>query len=235
MLNAHWRAIREALLTGGIAPRHAARLCSEWRAHYEDLVQAGVRRGKTEAAADRSAWIALGEPAQLIAAALARPELRSIARRHPALAFGLTPLVIFALAFAGALVLLIFATEFAGVDQAKHIRDFELLRQVDVSAVLHAGFGWLLPICIAIATVSWATQHRAFDYWPAVGVALIAAVGASTNVDLVRDAAMLPVALQAGAGIRTDTLGSFLLRAAATLGCAGLTYLWLRLRLNHVA
>jgi hypothetical protein len=236
MLDPRWRSIREALLTGGIAPRHVARLCAEWRAHHDDLVQAALHRGNELATADRSAWATLGGPAELIAAALARPELRSMVRRHPALAFGLAPPLVFAVAFVGILTLMLLAAKFAGISQAKGIRDVELaLRTVDLSAVLHVAFGWLLPICAAVATVSWAVRHRAFTSWPAVGVALIAGAGASTNVDLLRDAAMVPVALQAGVGIRIDTLGSFLLRAAATLGCAGLASVWLRSRLARIA
>jgi nitrate reductase NapE component len=225
MLDARWHSIREALLRGGVAPRPAARLCSEWCAHHSDLIQSALAAGADARAADRSAWVALGEPAQLIAAALARPELRSTARRHPALAFGLTPLVVFALAFVSALALLVFMAEFT---------EIELLgRPMDVSAILHAVFAWLLPIGVAIATVSWAVRHRAFCCWPVVGVLLVAGLGAATNVDLVRDAAMLPVALQAGAGISADTLGPFLLRVATTLGCAGLIYLWQRSRLSR--
>ncbi len=76
-------ALRERLLSAGIASTYVERTVAELADHYEDLCAAARASGMGEADADGWARQALGTEEALVAAALARPELRAWSERWP--------------------------------------------------------------------------------------------------------------------------------------------------------
>lgn len=85
-------SLRQRLLDGGIAARHARRATDELECHYADLVDEGLRRGRSLAEARASAIARLGDPDDFLMQMQARPELRSWAYRYPRAAVVLYPL-----------------------------------------------------------------------------------------------------------------------------------------------
>jgi hypothetical protein len=86
-----FEALRENLLRAGVAPRHVRRYMRELDDHLADLIEAQQAAGHDAPEADSRARALLGGDAELAAAMLARPELKSWAARAPWLVFGLLP------------------------------------------------------------------------------------------------------------------------------------------------
>ena len=74
-------ALAERLLCEGVAYRHVRRLIGEFKDHHEDARRAELSAGVGEADAEAAAWARLGDPDQLAASVLARPELRALSAR----------------------------------------------------------------------------------------------------------------------------------------------------------
>jgi len=81
----------ETLLRGGVAPRHVRRYLRELDDHLADLTEAQRIAGYDPANAAIRAQAQLGSEAELVAAMLAQPSLRTLAARAPWLVFGLLP------------------------------------------------------------------------------------------------------------------------------------------------
>jgi hypothetical protein len=92
--------VREQLLRGGVAAKYVSRAILELDSHYEELVERATSGGLKPEAAESAASDRIGETDLLIANFLARPELKSMTRRHPVLAHGLGPLAIMCLSCA---------------------------------------------------------------------------------------------------------------------------------------
>ena len=97
MRNADFRNLQAALLQAGIAPRHVQRLVLELREHHADIIDAELAAGRDRKSAEQIASVELGDPAEIVAAMQAYPELLSWERRYPRLAIVIYPLSCLAL------------------------------------------------------------------------------------------------------------------------------------------
>ncbi len=84
--------LRDALLAGGIATRHAQRLIMELADHCEDLERDAIAAGYAPADARAEALRSLGDPHLLADAVLARPELLGWSARWPRTAHAMSML-----------------------------------------------------------------------------------------------------------------------------------------------
>jgi len=83
MHESDFNSLKDALLRGGVAPRHVRRTIAELRDHHTDLFAEAFARGCSVENAEREASMRLGDHDSLAAQILARPELRSWAHRWP--------------------------------------------------------------------------------------------------------------------------------------------------------
>ncbi len=91
MRQLRFKELKEQLLRGGIAPKHASRYVRELEDHLGDLVREEIQNGMDIPTAERSAHKRLGDNAALSRAILSQSELKSIAARYPWLIFGIVP------------------------------------------------------------------------------------------------------------------------------------------------
>jgi hypothetical protein len=84
--------LAERLLRGGVRLRHVRRTLRELRDHRRDLVDRMMDAGQECVVAEREARAQLGDRDMLAAQMIARPELRSRARRFAWILFVLGPL-----------------------------------------------------------------------------------------------------------------------------------------------
>lgn len=92
MREADFEVLEKRLQERGIAARHAQRVTSEMRDHYEDLVDGLTGKGASTAKAHQLAGRDLGSMDDFIAAMSARRELKSWAYRFPHLAIVAYPI-----------------------------------------------------------------------------------------------------------------------------------------------
>src|SRR5262245_44349856 len=95
MRSAHFSALSENLLRAGVAPKHVRRTVMELEAHRQDIVAELCAGGVPAVQAEVDARARLGSDETLAASVLARPELRSWARKRPWAAFTIMPVVSF--------------------------------------------------------------------------------------------------------------------------------------------
>ncbi len=207
-------ALKERLLRAGVAPRRVSRIMAELEDHLDDLLAELAARGLDEASALAEAHERLGSEDALLASVLARPELKPWASRRPAVAFGLLPLPVFAASFV-ALIVVLFA-----------ILSPVNLARVDPGVLKIAGrwltfvFQWALPAATAVAFTTWAFRRRVPWLWPAVGILIVAIVGALTNFGVTWPHGAMRGTFGAGIGISTSRWAYELSRVAATVAIA---------------
>jgi len=172
-------SLTERLLRAGVSPRRIGRLLGEIETHFDDLVSEFQASGLTRAESEARAEARLGSEDAFVEGVMARPELRSWARRWPWAAFVLFPLVGWALLFVLAMLVMAGAISFfnhvLGIAPG-HSRGLALLCEALLLAAL-----WVAPIAAAGAACLLAAHRRAPLVWPIVGCVLVALVGAMTN------------------------------------------------------
>lgn len=176
--------LRERLLRAGVAPRHVRRYLSELTDHFNDLRAEEERAGRSSFEAETTAFARLGGMDELANAMIAKPEFQSplhaFCVRAPWAAFGLAPLALLLTAYILASVIL--ATGWA-----------IFLPQSDTPfvpvhgfAIIYFGIGRMLyfwaPVLIGWAVAYIAASQRLKAIWPAVGLVLIACIGAAAQV-----------------------------------------------------
>lgn len=155
--------LEERLLRGGVAPRHVQRSLRELRDHRSDLLAALQHDGWSEADAARGMHRLLGAPEHLASQILARPELRSRARRFRWLVFGVAPFMactVLSLAIGG------IAMDFFRVD----------LWLVHLLAL------WLVPAALCGLVIAAAVRRRMPHPWPVTGILLMVLVSGGTGI-----------------------------------------------------
>ncbi len=205
--------LAERLLRAGVSPRRIGRLLGEIEAHFDDLVAEAQASGLSRAESEAQAQARLGSEDAFIAGILARPELRSWARRWPWAAFIALPLLGFALLFVVSMLVMIAAVSFS-----EHVLGIAPVHSRVLGAlceVLVLGALWVAPIAAAGVACLLAAHRRTPLMWPILGCVLVALVGAMTNAGFdFRTAAHGTLNAGIGFPIR-GTLGA--LRVAATL------------------
>lgn len=216
----------ERLLRAGVSPRRIGRLLGEIEAHFDDLVTelqaSGLSRAESEARAEER----LGSEDAIVADVMARPELRSWARRFPWAAFVVFPLVGFALLFVASILAMAGAVGLW--DHVLGIAPMHSpgLRVVCETFVLIAL--WVAPVGAAGVACLLAAHRRTPVVWPIVGCVLVALVGAMTNAGFQFRAIAPHGMLNAGIGFPIrGALGS--MRVAATLITILVPFLWFML------
>ena len=226
MAELRFAQLAERLLRAGVSPRHLTRLVRELEDHFADIVAELARAGHSPAECESLAAARLGSDEAIAASILARPELKSWARRWPWLGFVLLPLVLlpaeFVLTMALAAALVGFSTRVLGVMPA-HGAALRWTCQALLDYAL-----WGIPAVLAALTCLAAIKRRAPWHWPALGVLLIVYVGALTNASVTFSAKSPHVVLGASIGFAPRITGPLALRIAASLAVAALAVLWVQ-------
>lgn len=168
----------ERLLRGGVAPRHVRRCLRELRDHRSDILQQLERQGLQPIDAVREAQLLLGHRDAIAEQILARPELRSRARRFAWLLFGVMPIF--------GTVALSLAVFFAALAASSFTPGFAVhasLTPADVPPVVHILTRWAPPVGIAMFLVSVALKRRFSPPWPVIGIVLTALIAAGTWIE----------------------------------------------------
>lgn len=175
MSTLEYAQIARRLLTGGVALRHASRLSREYLEHVADVVR---ETGGDIAEAKKR----VGSCDQFVAAALARPELKSWAARWPALVYGLGVPLAYPLAVFAVVLLLV------GAGRLWQASPWFAPLPVETElAVFNVVFGIIVygtPIVVALV-FGWravAGQHR--SQWQVVGLILLCLLGSAADYGL---------------------------------------------------
>jgi hypothetical protein len=225
MRNSQFRDVAEQLLDAGVSPRRVRRMMSELADHYDDLREELRARGLSSEEVDAEAFARLGTRA-LVEGVLARPELRSWARRWPWLAFTVVPLGMYAALSVATILIAIFS-----IDIAKSAMGVEFASSSGLQVLARALLGsvvWVAPIVAAAACCAVALSRRVAAIWAVVGVVLISCVGALINAQLELPPVVTRPAIGAGIGFSTDSLLPPISRAALTLTIVLSGYFWIR-------
>ena len=164
-----FEALRETLLTGGIAPRHVRRYLVELSEHLDDLTAEQRTLGYDETDAALRARARLGEDRELAAAMLEQKSLRSIAARAPWAIFGILPSFAAVLAMLVPLGVLVLIGKSLGFAAKGAIRPhwFELAA---MAAAICANLVFF-PLASALF-VALVARQRLSAYWALIAVAI---------------------------------------------------------------
>jgi hypothetical protein len=221
----------DSLIQAGIAPRRARRLLREFAEHHADLVAERINLGDSAKDARLAASARLGSEQQLVAALLARPELRSWAHRRPSIAFAIAPVLSFGIAFVASILALIALVEW----HKAHGDALSASSQVIQWIGTYGGFYllWVLPCGVAALLALAAASRREPSIWPCVGIAAVCFVGALTNFSV----SVPPEApsMGAGIGIGTHHMGAILMRAGSTAALVLVPFLRVRRQRHEFA
>jgi hypothetical protein len=179
--------LAERLLRGGVGLRHVRRTLRELRDHREDLLQRLMDQGLDEAAATREAQQQLGDQDTLVAQMIARPELRSRARRFAWLLFVVGPLPL--VCVLGLLSIGIVA----GVAQIPHGFSSPHVPSPIELTVSRALLQWLVPMAVSLLLCRMAQRRWLSPAWPIRGRALIAPTSSGVSYHVVRSATGKPM------------------------------------------
>jgi len=185
--------LRERLLRAGIGPSHVRRYVRELREHYHDLYRAELARGLPPKATEHAARTRLGSDDVLAESMLARPELRSIAARFPALVFGAAPLLIW-LALA-TLAVVALRSGGAWYEVRSQVPLDRLVRGVELTCL---AFVRVLPVLVSAGVFWSAMRRRSRALWPITGAAVVTLVAASITVSAVAGQVGLSTSLLPG-------------------------------------
>ncbi len=170
MLDRKSEDLLRRLIRGGISPRRARRVLLELEEHRADVVAERISLGDAPADAQAAADARLGSDEDWLTQMLARPELQSWVRRHPAATFTVVPLMAFVVTFVASI--------------CGWIGLFYALRQklgplsVTTPAIRWASeiatvyMLWVTPFITAALISVLAARRRVPPFWPCVGRAL---------------------------------------------------------------
>ncbi len=178
--------LRERLLRAGVAPRHVRRYLAELGEHLADLRAEEERAGRSPADAESAALVRLGGMDDLAKAMIGRRQLRSWSARAPWAVFGLAPPLLLAGCYLVACLIL-----WSGWRIFLPGTDTPFVR-LEGFAILYFGVGkslyYFAPILIGWGVGLVAARQRFKAAWPAVGLVLIALIGAMAQVHASRPA-----------------------------------------------
>ena len=166
-----FETVTEALLKGGIAPRHVRRYIGELTDHLEDGIAQQKAAGFGEDDARIRARALLGDDRELTAAMLEQTRFRSWPARLPWLVFVIAPFFLLTIC----LLALLFPI-FAIGDGARHITGVtgipsDFLRQL--SWALLTGLNLLALPLLALGLGALAHRQRITPVWPIAGTVLL--------------------------------------------------------------
>lgn len=172
--------LRRRLLLGGVAPKHVKRVLKELRHHHADLEATARSEGLTPERAAIQAEQLLGDQTLIIQEALARPELKAWSHRWAWAAYGLGPIVLFAIAVAAPFIAInalwsILGEGMSPADAASHIAGIWWFRALFEAWVFVAKY--VMPVVFAAGVCIFAARRCMRLTWPVIGVMLISILG----------------------------------------------------------
>lgn len=178
--------LRERLLRAGVAPRHVRRYLSELGDHLSDLKMDERSAGRSPADAEAAALIRLGGMDDLANAMIEKRQFRSWSNRAPWAIFSLGPLLMLAVAYFIALLIL-----WSGWQIFLLGADTPFLR-IEGFAIFYFGVGKLIyfgaPILVGWIVFLVAARQRFHVLWPIIGTTLVAFVSGAAQVRASRTA-----------------------------------------------
>jgi hypothetical protein len=180
--------LRERLLRAGIAPRHVRRYLAELADHLADLRAEEERAGRSGADAQSAALIRLGEIDDLATAMIKRRQLQSWCVRAPWAVFSLAPPFLLVAAYFIPILIL-----WSGWHAFLPDADTPFASgRVHGLANLYFQLGKFLyfgaPILVGWGIELIAVRQKAKAAWPAIGLVLIAWMGATARIQASRTA-----------------------------------------------
>lgn len=223
-------ALREQLLRAGVAPRHVRRYIGELRDHFDDLVREEIASGASQGTAKIRAYKRLGSDSDLAEVMLARPDLRSLAARHPLVVFAMGPvaMVLAAIAFGlavegGIFTLVPMLVPHPTASQ----RDAFLF----AAAIWNSLATYAAPLVIATGVCVIGLRQRMPAHWIFIGIACACVLGAFQEIHFSDDGHHGELSF--GSGLMppfpTRLLVHGLYRIAITAGLASAVY-WFGIR-----
>lgn len=188
-----FKALRESLLKGGVAPRHVRRYLAELSEHLDDLTAQQREAGYDAEDAAFRARARLGSDAELAGAMLEQKQFRSLAARAPWAVFGLLPPIAAMAAFFALMGMLALVAHACGMIAHHSINAPPWFRLLVQTVFLFGNFA-LAPVLALSFTVS-ATRQRLWPGWPLLAVLLIALLDMHLQADF------------PAAGVRGGSLG----------------------------
>jgi hypothetical protein len=182
--------LRERLLRAGVAPRHVRRYLNELTDHLADLKAEEERSGRNRADAESAALMRLGQMDDLAKAMIEQRQFQSWCVRAPWAVLGLAPLCLLAGAYLLACVYLWCGWKIflPGADTPFGAGTGPIygLENLYFQAGKFYYFG--APVLVGWAIGFLAVRQRLRVVWPIVGLILIAAMGATTQIHASRTA-----------------------------------------------
>jgi hypothetical protein len=227
MADPRFDELRDALLEAGVAERKVRRAVMEIENHFQQLIEEECERGAGANDARIKAHVLLGTNEVLVLDYAARPELRTWARRWPAIWFMLLPLIAYiGICAATLLAVLAIANHMAPYLHQAHVA-LEVTHAVDLAARIV--FLWLFPLVVAAAFAVFAYRRRVPLRWPFAGIALISALASLVNVGVKFTGGPTPGEVGAGIGFSPESLPGQLTRAVV-LASLAMVPLWFAIR-----
>ncbi|HEV2272446.1 MAG TPA: hypothetical protein VGR92_23575 [Steroidobacteraceae bacterium] len=222
-----FRLLAIAMIRRGVALRHARRAALELECHHRELVEEALGRGETSEQAQRSADEALGSDPVLIERYASQRELRSWAYRWRA-GYVLAPLLGFAAAFAGAILLLVTVAK-PWVPALRHVSNPGALDQ-QINVVFSMLLLWLIPAAIATGFGALAGRQHIALRWLSAGIVVLSICATLMNVQVALAGGSPHGSIGAGIGFNTTHLPRDLLHVLALVALSLIPAAWLRHR-----
>jgi hypothetical protein len=183
--------LRERLLRAGVAPRHVRRYLSELSDHLSDLTAEEERAGRSKNDAEAAALARLGGVDDLAKAMIERRQLRSWSARAPWAVFTLGSLILLAGAYFVACIYLwsLWQVFLSGVDTPfghKNPGPIYAFQNICFQAGKFYYIG--APILVGWGMGFIAARQRVKAVWLAIGLALIAWMGSTAQIQASRTA-----------------------------------------------
>jgi hypothetical protein len=216
----------DRLLKAGVAPRHVRRYLRELADHLADLRAEEERAGRNPAEAESAALLRLGGIDDLFKAMAEQRQLQSWSARAPWAMFGLAPVVFLASAYFVALFIL-----WSGWRMFLPWSETPFIKSYGVSVLYFAVGRWLYftaPVLVGWGIGLVAARQRLKLGWPAMGVALVALLGAAARVHASR-----PVGGSEQVNMHFALGSSVPIRALVILSVAAMPYLLWRVRQRY--
>jgi hypothetical protein len=224
----------EQLVRGGIAPRRARRLLTEFDDHRADIVRERLELGESERDAQAAADERLGRVQDFVIRNLARPELKSFSARRPWAAFAVAPLLAFAASLLAAGAAIYFLLGFYS-----HVAPWNAASRSSqtVAAAATLFILWIAPFVAAASVAIMAVGRRRTLIWPIIGIALISFLASLINFQITLPVGHVQGSIGGGIGISSDPakLASILAFTAARAAPVLALLMWLHSRRAQTA
>jgi hypothetical protein len=176
--------LRERLLRAGVAPRHVRRYLAELADHLADLRAEQEQAGLDRADAEAAALMRLGGADALAEAMIEQRQLQSWCSRAPWAVFSLGPLIVLAVAYLVAGLILWSGWKIFLPESETPFVPTEGL------SVLYFGVGKLdyffAPVLVGWGIGLFAARQRSMPIWPIVGLILNALIASAVQFHVVR-------------------------------------------------